>query len=238
MAGQQPEEPVRWPVCLQRWRAVTFLHWAYEPAIVERLLPAGLEVDPWDGMAWVSITPFLIVDFRLPGLPPLPGLSAFPETNVRTYVRGPGGRDGLWFLSLDAESRATVVSASTIYGVPYRFADMAVEQGEVLRYRSRRRGAPTVGHDIVVRVGDPCTAPSDLDHWLTGRWRAWTQVARRLATAAVAHPPWPLRTASVLGLEQSVLGAAGLPRPAGGPLVHYSPGVDVRLGPPRFARGS
>lgn len=161
-----------------------------------------------------------------------------PRDQRPPYVRGPGGRDGLWFLSLEADSLATVVSASTIYGVPYRLADMAVETGEILRYRSRRRGAPTVGHDILVQVGDPCSAPSDLDHWLTGRWRAWTRVACRLATVAVAHQPPPLRTATVLELEQSLLGAEGLPRPAGAPLVQYSPGVDVRLGPPRFARTS
>ncbi len=76
------------------------LHWAYDPAQIRPLVPAELEVDTWDGLAWVSITPFRMVNFRLPGLPPVPGFSTFPESNVRTYVRGPDGRDGLWFLSL------------------------------------------------------------------------------------------------------------------------------------------
>ena len=239
VAGQQPEESVGRLSVAQQWRAMTFLHWAYDPGQLRALVPPELDLDTWDGKAWVSVTPFLMVDFRLPGLPPVPGLSTFPETNVRTYVRGPGGRDGIWFFSLEADSLATVVSASMVYGAPYRWADMAVEEGaedgKLVRYRSRRRICHAAGHDIAVRVGDPCPAPSDLDYWLTGRWRAWTKVGGQLATAAVEHQPWPLRTATVVELEQSLLPAEGLPNPEGAPLVHYSPGVSVRLGLPRLA---
>ena len=213
---------------------MTFLHWAYAPGQLRPLLPSELGVDTWEGEAWVSVTPFVMVDFRLPGLPAVPGVSTFPETNVRTYVRGPDGRDGLWFLSLEADSLPTVLAASSVYGVPYRWADMAVDEGEVVRYRSHRRAAPTVGHDIQVRVGSPCPAPSELDHWLTGRWRAWTKIARGLATAPVEHQPWPLWDATVVQLEESLLSAVGLPEPDRPPLVQYSPGVDVRLGAPRF----
>ena len=244
MAGRLPEEEVRHPVSRQRWRTMTFLHWAYDPAVVQRLMPPQLEVDTYGGRAWVSMTPFVMADFRLNGLPALPGLSTFPETNVRTYVRGPSGPlsgvaghrgDGLWFLSLEAHSLPTVVAASILYGVPYRWADMAVDEGEVTRYRSRRRLGSPAGHDITVRAGAPCPAPSELDHWLTGRWRAWTRVAGRLATVPVAHQPWPLREATVVALEQTLLAAVGLPEPEGAPLVHVSPGVDVRLGRPRPA---
>lgn len=232
MSGRQPEEEVRRPASRQRWEAVTFLHWPYAPQRLRPILPRGLEVDTWDGMAWVSLTPFLMVDFRLGPLPPVPRLSTFPETNLRTYVRGPG-LDGLWFLSLEADSVPTVIGASTLYGVPYRCAEMAVEQGETVRYRSRRRDRARVGHDISVRVGQPCPAPSALDHWLTGRWRAYTTIGHRLAKVPVQHPPWPLWDADILTLEQSLLAAAGLPDPDSDPLVHFSPGVDVRLGTPQ-----
>jgi uncharacterized protein YqjF (DUF2071 family) len=233
MSGQQPEEEVDCPASRQRWEAMTMLHWPYPAQLVGAMLPDGLEIDTWDGMAWVSITPFLMVDFRVGRLPPVPGLSTFPETNVRTYARRPDGCDGLWFLSLEADSVPTVVSASIVYGVPYRFADMRVEQGDTVRYRSHRRDDPEVGHDISIRVGQPCECPSDLDHWLTGRWRAFTTVAGRLAAVPVQHQPWPLQEAEVVSLEQTLLAAAGLPEPTDGPLVHYSPGVDVRLGAPR-----
>jgi uncharacterized protein len=109
---------------------------------------------------------------------------------------------------------------------------MEVEEGQVVRYRSRRREKPEIGHDISVRPRDPCMAPSELDHWLTGRWRAYSTIAGRLTTVPVQHQPWPLWEADVDHLEQTLLGAAGLPEPAEDPLVHYSPGVDVRLGVP------
>jgi uncharacterized protein YqjF (DUF2071 family) len=212
---------------------MTFLHWAYDPEQLRPLLHDGLEPDLFDGRAWVSLTPFLMADFRVGFLPAVRGLSTFPETNLRTYVRGPDGRDGLWFLSLEADSLPTVVAASVGYGVPYRWAEMSVDEGPPVRYRSRRRVGPRVGHDITVRPGPPRQAPSALEHWLTGRWRAWTVVGRRLATVPVRHEPWPLCDASVEHLQESLRAAAGLPETDGPPLLQWSPGVDdVRLGLP------
>jgi uncharacterized protein YqjF (DUF2071 family) len=234
MAGREPEEAVLRPVSRQQWRTMTFLHWAYDVSTVRSLVPAKVELDTWEGRAWLSLTPFIMTNFRIGVLPPLDGLSTFPETNVRTYVRGPDGRDGLWFFSLEADSLPTVVGASAVYGVPYRWSDMAVEDGDTIRYRSRRRLGQGVGHDIRVRVERPCPQPSPLDDWLTGRWRAWTTIAGQLACVPVEHEPWPLWEATVINLEESLLAAAGLPRPEEAPLVRYSPGVDVRLGAPRF----
>jgi uncharacterized protein YqjF (DUF2071 family) len=232
VSGREPEEEVDQPASRQRWQAMTFLHWRYGVDELRALLPAGLEPDTYDGTAWVSLTPFLMKDFRVGPLPAVPGLSTFPETNVRTYVRGPDGYDGLWFFSLEADSAPTVVGASSLYGVPYQFAEMSVEEGDVVHYRSRRRDRPNVGHDIRVRPGAPCPEPSDLDHWLTGRWRAYSLIAGRLAKVPVQHQPWPLSEATVVELEQSLLPAVGLADPEDAPLVQYSPGVDVRLGVP------
>src|SRR5687767_9839758 len=98
MVGRNPEESVRSPVALQRWDTLTFLHWAYDPDEVAPLLPRGLEPDLYQGRAWVSLTPFVMTDVRLPGTPPIPGLSTFGEANVRTYARNGSGLDGLVFL--------------------------------------------------------------------------------------------------------------------------------------------
>jgi uncharacterized protein len=211
---------------------MSFLHWQYDVDELQRLLPSKLEVDTYDGAGWVSITPFLMKDFRLGPLPAVPGVSTFPETNVRTYVKGPDRRDGLWFFSLEADSVATVLGASSLYGVPYQFADMAVEEQDVIRYRSKRRDKPDVGHDISVRPREACSAPTELDHWLTGRWRAYSTIAGRLTRVPVQHQSWPLWNADLLHLEETLLSAVGLPEPADKPLVHYSPGVDVRVGAP------
>jgi uncharacterized protein YqjF (DUF2071 family) len=224
------------PVVCQRWSRMTFLHWAYEPDVVAHLLPRGLVPDVFDGRAWVAVTPFVLQGMRLSLTPPLPGLSSFSETNVRTYVKGPDGRDGLFFISLEVASLATMIGARLGYGVPYRWAAMAVgeEDGTVV-YTSRRRTGSPAGHRIVVRPGSPYH-PGELgerDHWLTGRWRAWSCWAGRFVSIPVRHEPWPLWRAEVLTLEETLLADAGLPVPGAPPLVHYSPGVDdVRLGPP------
>ena len=234
MAGQHPEEVVACPVLLQGWHHMTFLHWAYPPEVVEPFLPAGYRVDVWDGLAWVGLTPFLIEGSRPPRVPPVPRLSTFPETNVRTYVCGPDGLDVLWFFTLEAGSLPAVVAARAAFGVPYRWADMSVDVGERVTYRSTRRPPHRrAGHDIVVEPGDrfPAAELSEHDHWLTGRWRASASIAGRPAYVAVQHPPWPLHRATVHQLDEDLLADAGLPPPESDPVVHYSPGVDVRLGP-------
>jgi uncharacterized protein YqjF (DUF2071 family) len=113
----------------QSWRWLTFLHWRYEPGEIRRLLPKGLELDTFDGSAWVALTPFLLSGLRPPFVPALPWISHFPEMNVRTYVRGPAGEPGIWFFTLEADRLAAVVGARLGYGLPYRWADMHVKRG-------------------------------------------------------------------------------------------------------------
>ena len=235
MAGALPEEEVPRPVVHQSWRDMTFLHWRYDPGDIAAHLPEGVRPDVRDGSAWVGLTPFSVCNFRLPLTPPLPGLSSFPETNLRTYVIGPDGRDGIWFFSLEVDSLATTIGARLGFGVPYRLADMSVEWiGSEVRYRSRRRTDPGVGHDITSRPGSPLEDADELDHWLTGRWRAWTVVAGKTADVPVHHQPWPLWSCEVTNLEENLLVDAGLPAADGDPVAHFSPGVDAKLGPPRF----
>jgi uncharacterized protein YqjF (DUF2071 family) len=236
MVGVNPEEQVAWPVVFQRWQTLTFLHWAYDPADVQRLLPAGLDVQTYGGVAWVGITPFLLSDFRPPGLVAIPGLSTFPETNVRTYVIDRNGLDGLWFLSLDVSRLAIVLGARVCLGLPYHWAAMTVEAGPMVTYRSRRQWPPAADHHIVVEPGSPLAAEEldERDHFLTGRWRAFIRMAGRVVYVPVEHQPWPLWRVRIHQLDEDLLVAAGLPAPGGEPVAHYSPGVDVRLGAPRW----
>ena len=201
---------------------------------MQRLLPSGLEVHTFDGVAWVGLTPFLLCDFRPPGFPAIPRLSTFPETNVRTYVVDRNGLDGLWFLSLDASGLATVLGARSCLGIPYHWAAMTVDVDSTVNYRSRRY-SPAVGHHIVAEPGSPLAAEElgERDHFLTGRWRAFTKIAGCLVNIPVKHQAWPLWSVRIRRLDQDLLVAAGLPAPEGQPVAHYSPGVDVRLGPPR-----
>ncbi len=236
MAGNRPEEKVQVPMAHQSWRHVSFLHWAYDPDEVSALLPEGLTPDVIDGAAWVGLTPFMVEGFRLPGTPAIPAVSRFPETNLRTYVVDGSGDEGLWFFSLDVESALMVVFARLGLGVPYFAADMQVEAAGTVRYESRRRAPDEAHHRIEVQPGEALgDALSERDAALTGRWRAYTRPAGKLLQVPVEHEPWPLHSATLVELDESITGAAGLSAPQGEPVVHYSPGVNARLGPPRAA---
>jgi uncharacterized protein len=231
-----PEPPtVRAPVMLHQWRRLTFLHWRYPADVVQDLLPEGLRVQTFDGDAWVGLVPFLMRGVRAPGTPPAPWLSAFPETNVRTYVEARDGGAGIWFLSLDAARLPAVLAARATYGLPYYWSSMRVDLGgRYLTYRSRRRWPAPAGAraDADIAAGPPIPERElgPLDHFLTARYRLYSVVAGRLVAADAEHPPWPLHRGRVVYLAQDVVRAQGLPDPGGEPLVHASPGVRVRIG--------
>ena len=229
-----------------RWSELTFLHWPYEPDRVQRLLPSGLTAETFDGAAWVGLIPFRMT-VRASRGPAVPWVSYFPETNVRTYVRAPDGSTGIWFFSLDAAQPGAVLAARAWLGLPYQWARMAVRvdgsggDGSVVRYRCARHGRPgrRSGHarprptsTADVRIGPPIDRGdvSGLEDFLTARFRLYSAVRGSLLSMPAEHGPWPLQRARTLGLRDRLVQAAGLPAPAGDPLVLYSPGVDVRVG--------
>jgi len=233
--SEHPPVPVKWPVMYQRWDSLTFLHWRYEADVIRRLLPPGLELDTFDGAAWIGLTPFLLTDLRPPLCPPVPWISRFPEMNVRTYVRGPDGERGIWFFTLEAGRILAVLGARLSYGLPYRWASMRVRQtGKKIEYASERHFLRGRAHAVIVR--NSAIQPGEQELFLTARFRLYTKLAGRLAFAQVDHPPWPLESADALQLEQNVIEYSGVPVPSGRPLIHFSPGVSVRVGRPKLVR--
>ena len=219
-----------------RWDNLTFLHWPVAPHLVQDLLPPGLEVETFEGTAWVGLVPFEM-EVSLPEGGAAPWLCNFAETNVRTYVRAPDGSTGVWFLSLEAARLAAVVTARTTYRLPYYWAKMSVDTaGPVVSYRSRRRWPGQYGAscDVAVEVGERFEPGelTDRDHWLTARYQLYSSSGGGLRYALAEHDPWRLYRARLLHADTSLIEAAGLPQPVGPPIVHWSPGVAVRVGYP------
>lgn len=239
MSGRFPDEAVRLPVSAQRWESLTFLHWAYDPEVVQRILPPGLRVQQWEGRTWVGVAPFRMADVRAPGLPAPPAWHRFPELNVRTYVRTPDGGDGIWFPVLLA-TPSTFVATMRTTGIRYLRARAEVtDEGRLRTYTFEpvRRGPwrSQLSFRATVRVGPvlPDHQRTALLENLTGRWGAYHQRGRLLWRTPVQHEPWTLLAATAEGDLTGPLTAALLPAPHEPPLVHATTTVHARLGAPR-----
>jgi uncharacterized protein len=218
----------------QRWHHLLFLHWTVPAEALRRVIPASLEVDTFDGRAYVGLVPFTMTGIRPPILPALPVLSRFHEVNLRTYVRPPRGEAGVWFFSLDAASRLAVMGARAWYRLPYHFARMEMRpDGPGWTYRSHRLWPRPLPADCSLRYAPAGRAAvageGTLDHFLIERYALYTESGGRLWRARVRHPPYPVQGATVSGLEESLSAAAGIPPPHGELLAHYSAGVDVEV---------
>lgn len=232
-----PPHRVRMPVNIHHWDDISFLHWPFEPEQITRLLPAGLTPVTWGGAAWVGVTPFFI-RVRPPGVPVVPPRSSFPETNVRTYVAGPDGRQGLWFLHMEVTALWFVATLRAV-GLPYVRRRMSVEVHDdriIYESASRHASSSDGGHRIVVRPGRLLRPPEGgpFERFLTARWGAYHRRGPLLLYTPVEHPPWSLRHGQVETCEvDGLFRAAGLPPPDGPPVCHLSSGVAVKVGVPR-----
>jgi uncharacterized protein YqjF (DUF2071 family) len=219
----------------QGWRDLAYLHWSYDPAVVSRLLPEGLEPDTFDGEAWVGLVPFSMRGIGLPGLPAVPWLGSFPEVNVRTYVIR-NGVPGVWFFSLDVNRLVPALVARVAYRLPYCWggASHRMADGTLVSAVSRRwprRGPST---RLVVEPGEEITEQSPLEVFLTARWGLYSRgFGQSLRYAPVEHPRWMLHRARPVAVDDTLVVAAGLPAPVGHPHCMFSPGVPVRVGRPQ-----
>ncbi|WP_335999262.1 YqjF family protein [Halorientalis halophila] len=213
-----------------RWEDVLFAHWAVEPSVVEAQLPAGLSADTYDGDAYLGVVGFRMASIRPRGVP---FGRTFPELNLRTYVEGPDG-PGIYFFNLDADDRLGVALARRLFRLPYYRAQQSLtETDDGFRLRSARihSGAPPAGFDGTYRPIGPASEPepASLEGFLAERYRFYVATdAGRVYVGPVSHPPWPLQTAELEIRENDLFAVNGFDDPAGDPLVHYSPGVDVK----------
>ncbi|MDH6572245.1 uncharacterized protein YqjF (DUF2071 family) [Streptomyces sp. SAI-117] len=137
-----PDAPslIRIPLLTQQWLDLTFVHWAVEPAVVAGLLPRGTVPDTHDGLTYVGLVAFRMHRVGWLGLPGVPYLGTFPETNVRLYSVDGHGRRGVVFRSMDASRLIPVVMGRVGFRLPYLWSRMSVRRaGDTVAYTSSRR---------------------------------------------------------------------------------------------------
>jgi uncharacterized protein len=219
------------------WDDLTFLHWPYDPDVIQSLLPKGLTVDTYQENGWISLVPF-VMRVIVPGdRVRLPFIGRFPETNVRTYVRATDGTQGIWFFSLDAGSALATLGGRAGYRLPYMWSNMTVDRNaDTIEYCCSRRfpGPSGASSSIAITIGETYTPSdlTDLDHWLSARWRLYSVMFGRLWGAHAVHEQWPLQHATLRQCDDGLVKAAGLPPAKSDPIVQFAERVTVRIGRP------
>jgi uncharacterized protein YqjF (DUF2071 family) len=216
-----------------RWCDLLFAHWAVDAAVIRKLIPKGLELDLFDGSAYVGATPFRMEGVTLRGVPAVPGIEAFPELNLRTYVSA-GGKPGVWFFSLDAGQKLAVRVARHFFHLPYFDAkfEIAIADGSV-KYSAIRthRGEPNATFAAKYRpVGAVYrSAKGSLESWLTDRYCLYSaDDENRAYRGEIDHEPWPLQRAEA-GIEINTLGDwLGIEMKERPLTLHFVKSLDVR----------
>ena len=215
-----------------RWRELLFAHWEVDEGLLRRLVPPGLELDLFEGRGYIGAVSFLMENTRPRFTPPIPGLHAFPELNLRTYVTAEG-KPGVWFFSLDAEQKLAVRAARRFFHLPYFDAkfDVAIDNDEI-RYRAVRthRGAGAAAFEATYcPVGDVYQSiPGTLEAWVTDRYCLYSaDNAGAVYRCEIDHAPWPLQRAEA-DIRVNTLGDwLGIRMPGKPEMLHFARSLDV-----------
>jgi hypothetical protein len=230
----RPYPPPRTPWAMRMvWEDLLFEHWPVDAGLLRPLIPPALELDTWHGDAWLAVVPFRMRGVRPRLVPSLPWLSAFPELNVRTYVRAEG-KPGVWFMSLDADQPVAVVTARRLFHLNYQWAAMrCTPVGEAISYRSRRRGTRE-GAEVGWKgnywpLPHPVdTARGTLGDFLVNRYCLYAADARgRVFRGEIDHPPWPLQEAAAEVTLDTMTRPLGFELPASKPLRWFARRLEV-----------
>lgn len=234
-ARQEPQNKLT--VMHQDWRDLLFLHWEIDPLVILSTLPPGLYVDSFKDKAYIGLTPFALKNLRLSILPPIPGLSDFPEINVRTYVFDENGIPGIWFYSLDAANPAAVEAAKLI-NLPYRHSIIEFEKNSSNSIINVKLDTETddlkVSSKFSYRMnGLEHFAESDsLEFFLIERYYLFTysQSQNKLSNVQVHHSPYPLAPADLYSFDTNLITLDSFSKIIRPPdHIIMSPGVDVKI---------
>ncbi|MGP4079091.1 YqjF family protein [Pseudalkalibacillus sp. R45] len=175
----------------QRWDHLLFMHFPVSTEMLRGHVPSSLELDTFEGQAWIGIIPFAVKDMRIRGLMRIPFFHSYLELNVRTYVTYKGV-PGLYFFSLDA-NHLPVVLGTRILSLPYFKAGMSIGvEGGVIDYSSSRKGkTSTIFKGSYRSISEPFTPDEgSLTYWFLERYVLWTEKGKKLLRGDIHHERW------------------------------------------------
>ena len=205
----------------QEWNRAVFLHWPVSPEVLKPFIPGNLELDLFDGVAWVSLVAFTMEKIRPRLLPSFSPISNFDEINIRTYVKL-NQKAGVYFLSIEGGKKASCQIAKSLSELPYRYSkikrtpDFYTSENEVFKDRLL----------INYQVGNLQTRKNEIDLWLTERYALFQDTPRAINAFEIHHCPWGLLNIQIHTLEVHYPRFSNLinDQPV---FAHYSDGVQV-----------
>jgi uncharacterized protein YqjF (DUF2071 family) len=235
----------RWAMT-QRWNDLLFAHWPVPVSSLAPLLPEGLDVDTFQGSAWLGVVTYWMDRIKVRGVPPIFGALSFPELSLRTYVRDQRtGAHGVYFFSLDASNLLAVAAGRLFYHLPIHWAEMRIEQRSEreFSFHSRRLlSRQTTLFSARYRGLGPSSKLAEshsgtLEYFLMERNCFFTRNRAGQTTKANIHyVPWPLEEAEA-DIEQNNLAAAiGISLPNQAPVLHYLRRMAVYIWPAELVR--
>ena len=176
------------------WRSLAMLNYQVDAAILKPHVPAGTELDSFDGAFYISMVGFLFQRTRVLGAP-IPGHQDFEEVNLRFYVRRheDGWKRGVVFLKEIVPKFAIAVLARELYNENYVTMPMRHRaDGNRVVYGWRYSGNwNRLGVEI---AGEPAlAAPGSLEEFITEHYWGYTrQRDGGSLEYRVEHVPWRL----------------------------------------------
>ncbi len=205
----------------QEWNNVLFLHWEVSYKVLRALVPPRLQLDLFEGKAYVSLVAFTMQRIRPRYLPAVRALSDFDEINIRTYIHN-NGKPGVYFLSIEAGKILSAKVARALSGLPYQSAVIHREEG---RYESVNPSRDFRLH-LRYKIGLPKRSKTALDRWLTERYSLYLYHKNVYYYYAIHHLEWDIRELEWSDLEIAYrfgdLELLSVPQ-----ICHYSKGVKV-----------
>ena len=89
---------------LQNWEDLLLLHWPIDKSDLGQSIPDDLEIDTFEGQAWLSVVGFRLSGLRINPISWMPWPS-FWEINLRTYVKDKQGNNCLLYTSPSPRDR-------------------------------------------------------------------------------------------------------------------------------------
>jgi uncharacterized protein YqjF (DUF2071 family) len=232
----------------QRWNDLLFAHWPVPASSISPLLPDDLEVDTFQGSAWLGVVPFWLDRVKLRGAPPLPGMGGFPDLQMRTYVReAHSGAAGVFSFWLDAGSLLAVAAARMLFHLPYHWSEMRLEQRSEREFAffSRRRFTPRpVIFKARYRGLGPTrklaeNRPGTLEYFLMERNCLFANNrAGQVIRASLHHASWPLEEAQAEIEQNDLPESIGIHLPDQEPVLHYTRRLALYIWPAELVRPS